>query len=938
MKPEAAEPTDQIASERYASSPIGASDTCIATEVRVPTRRRVSIRIQLASLVVACVLPVWIAAGFLVYYNYQSRRALTEQRMLETSRALTLVVDRELANMQANVNDLATSTPLVSGDLHAFYLRTQVVLKAQPGADIVLSDATGQELVNTFRPFGALLPKRGSLEGVRQVYATGRPVIANVYKGAATESLHVSVDVPVFRDGQVVYDLAVAVPLDRFAAVLSQQHLPPEWVGSIFDKNRTLVARTRLAREFVGRSIGPSLARQMNGTEGSAEVVNLEGIPMFDSYSRSATSGWTVVIGVPKAIMMAEIWRWLAWTIGCTALLSLTGIGLALLLAQRIAGSIQGLIAPALALGRGEPVATGQLDLAETNEVGESLLKASHLIQQRAAERERAQDVRREAEELKRFNAELELSEADARAWATELAAIMDAVPAVTFIAHDPECQRMTSNRAAYELLRMPPGTDASKSALHGAGSSNYRLLRNGRELSPDEMPVHWAAATGREIRDSEYTISFGDGSSRCILGNAVPLFNEAGRVRGAVGAFIDITERKREEDKNRALEQQLRQAQKMEAVGRLAGGIAHDFNNLLMVIQSYTEMLQDSLPAHNPLRKNTREIMKAAERAAALTGQMLAFSRKQIVAPVVLDLNAVIDETAKMLTRLIGEDIEFRVDSADSLWAIEADPDQIAQVLMNLCVNSRDALPQGGTLTIATGNVAVGEDRVAGHPCVSPGDYVSLSVTDTGTGISEQVQERIFEPFFTTKEVGKGTGLGLAMVYGMVEQSGGYVWVDSKLGMGTCFTIYLPRAKAPIAPEISAKAEARPRGAGILLIVEDEEALREAMCDYLRSLGYTVFAASSGQEALALASQQGHIDLLITDVVMPKMSGRELSQMLGSLRRDLKTIHMSGYTDDAVLRHGIQELGATFLQKPFSLGTLARKVHDTLGLPKPAR
>jgi PAS domain S-box-containing protein len=533
--------------------PMDASGTRNAAEAsaHAKNRHRFSIRIQLASLVVACVLPVWIASGFLVYYNYQSRRALTEQRMLETSRALTLVVDRDLANMEASLNDLATSTSLVAGDLPAFYLRAHahLVSSARPGSDIILSDETGQELINTFRPFGAPLPKRGSLEGVRQVFATGRPVIANVYKGATTRRLGISVDVPVFRDGRVVYDLAMGVPPEWFASVLMQQHLPPEWIGSIFDNNRTLVARTRLATEFAGRSLGPSLAQGMRDrAEGTAEVINFEGVPVFDSFSRSETSGWTIVIGVPKATMMAEIWHWLTWTVVCTALLSLAGIGLAMLLARRIAGSIQGLIAPALALGRGEPVTIGQLKLAETNEVGESLIKASLLIQQRAAERERTQSVRREAEDLKRFNAELELSEAAARARATELAAIMDAVPAATFIGHDPECQRMTSNHAACGLFRMPPGANASMSAPNGAGPSNYQMLRDGRKLSPNEMPVQLAAATGREIRDSEYTIAFDDGSSRCILGNAVPLFDEAGKVRGAVGAFIDITERKHAE------------------------------------------------------------------------------------------------------------------------------------------------------------------------------------------------------------------------------------------------------------------------------------------------------------------------------------------------------------------------------------------------------
>jgi two-component system, cell cycle sensor histidine kinase and response regulator CckA len=402
------------------------------------------------------------------------------------------------------------------------------------------------------------------------------------------------------------------------------------------------------------------------------------------------------------------------------------------------------------------------------------------------------------------------------------------------------------------------------------------------------------------------------------------------------LGITRDTSDRKRAEEQREKLEQQLRQSHKMEAVGRLAGGIAHDFNNLLMVIQSYAEILQESLPARDIRRKNTQEIMKAADRAAGLTRQMLAFSRKQILSPVVLDLNSVIGETAKMLRRVIGEDIDFHVIPAESLWPIMADSDQIMQVVMNLCVNARDAMPQGGTLTVATGNVTVGEGDAVKPEYVLPGDYVTLSVTDTGAGIDKELQAQVFEPFYTTKEVGKGTGLGLSTVYGIVKQSGGYVWVDSELGQGACFTVYLPRIQQAVANVMSEEAETPSRGNETLLVAEDEEALREAVSDYLSSLGYTVLAAGSGLEALSAASQhEGHIDLLITDLVMPKMSGRELSQMLGTLRPDLKTIYMSGYSDDAILRHGVQEMGATFLQKPFSLGTIARKVRETLGPSK---
>lgn len=452
--------------------------------------------------------------------------------------------------------------------------------------------------------------------------------------------------------------------------------------------------------------------------------------------------------------------------------------------------------------------------------------------------------------------------------------------------------------------------------------------------IHPDDLErAHFIFA--QQIRgepvESEYRIRTPDGQEKWIRDQAFPIRDQAGQLIRIAGIAEEITGRKCCESKLVATNQALNQAQKMEAMGRLAGGIAHDFNNLLMVIQSYTEMLQDRLPADDALRKNTQQILKASKRAASLTGQMLAFSRKQLISPVVLDLNMVVNDTTKMLKRLIGEDIEFRIDSAEPLWAIEADPDQIGQVLMNLCVNSRDAMPQGGTLTIATGNVRVDEGRIGVPPYVAPGEYVRLSAIDTGTGISKEEQKLVFEPFFTTKDVGKGTGLGLAMVYGVVKQSGGYVWVESELGHGTCFTIYLPRSKGAVAFDKFTKAEVRLQGTETLLVVEDEEALRDGIRDYLENLGYTVLAASSGQRALSIASQQPHIDLLITDVVMPKMSGRELSQILGNQRHDLKIIHMSGYTDDAVLRHSIHKLGTTLLQKPFGLSTLARKVRDTL-------
>lgn len=447
-----------------------------------------------------------------------------------------------------------------------------------------------------------------------------------------------------------------------------------------------------------------------------------------------------------------------------------------------------------------------------------------------------------------------------------------------------------------------------------------------------NERQVALTEGVGEIGTGLEYRIKLPDGSIRWVSVRGTLVRNGLGKPERLTGVVQDITEQKLAEAEKFALEQQLLHAQKMEAVGRLAGGIAHDFNNLLMVIRSYTEMMQDSLPSHDPLRKNTLEIMKAADRAASLTGQMLAFSRKQVLSPVALSLNAAVADAAKMLKRLIGEDIELRMIPAEPAWVVRADRDQIAQVLMNLSVNARDAMPQGGTLTIATRNFTVEESFIAKHPCFLPGDYALFSVADTGTGISNEVQEQMFEPFFTTKSVGKGTGLGLSTVFGIVKQSGGYLLVDSEPGRGSCFTIYLPRVKDVVAVPEMFKPQWLQHGTETLLVVEDEDALRESIGEFLGALGYRVLSAESGMRALSIAAEfEQPIDLMITDVVMPKMSGRELSQMLEGLRPELKTIFMSGYTDDAVVRHGVQEDGVAFLQKPFSLATLSRTVRDVL-------
>jgi PAS domain S-box-containing protein len=407
-------------------------------------------------------------------------------------------------------------------------------------------------------------------------------------------------------------------------------------------------------------------------------------------------------------------------------------------------------------------------------------------------------------------------------------------------------------------------------------------------------------------------------------------LFDE--RNAGVVLAS-DITERKRAEDALYATEEQLRQSQKMEAVGKLAGGVAHDFNNLLTAISGHSELSLRRLGADDPLRRNVEVIKSASDRAASLTRQLLAFSRKQVLQPKVLDLNDVVVDTNKLLRRLIGEDIDLLTVLEPSLGKIKADPGQIGQVLMNLSVNARDAMPRCGKLTIETSNIYVDEEYARRHVSVTPGWYVMLAVSDTGCGMDDATQKRIFEPFFTTKEVGKGTGLGLSTVYGIIKQSGGNVWVYSEVGRGTTFKIYLPRTdKIAENLEVSNGYDDAPAGTETVLLVEDEEIVRDMTHEILRMSGYHVLESSHGSEALAVCEQhRGPIHLMLTDVVMPHMSGRELAERLMPLRPEMRVLYMSGYTDDAIVHHGVLDEGMAFIEKPFTPNALARKVRESL-------
>src|SRR5437667_339045 len=522
---------------------------------------------------------------------------------------------------------------------------------------------------------------------------------------------------------------------------------------------------------------------------------------------------------------------------------------------------------------------------------------------------------------------------------------VIDADPSLVFV-KDWDGKFTLVNKAVAQLYATSPKALLGKSDAdfnrNQAEVAHY--LRDDREVMSSLRP---------KLIPEEPVTNPHTGETRWFQTVKVPLVSADGRAHQVLGVATDITDRKRTEAALRnseesyrslvdgvrdvterlGLEQQLRQAQKMEAVGRLAGGIAHDFNNILTAITGHAELLLEDLGHHDPRRVDVDEIRRSAERAAGLTRQLLAFSRQQVLQPKVVDLNALVLDMDKLLRRLIGEDVELATVLDAALGRVKADPGQLEQVIVNLAVNARDAMPDGGKLTLETRNIDLDSSYTLEHSLVKPGPYVQLTVSDSGIGMDEETQAHAFEPFFTTKPRGQGTGLGLAMVYGTVKQSGGFIWVYSEPGHGATFKIYLPRVDTPTeAATLPAPTVQPARGSETVLLAEDEPAVRAIAQQALERHGYTVLAAPSGAAALALAAQHAAtIDLLLTDVVMPGMSGRDLADRLTAQRPGIRVLYISGYTDNAIVRHGMLEPGLAYLQKPFRPDALVRKVRDVL-------
>ncbi|MGH7164566.1 MAG: ATP-binding protein [Nitrospiraceae bacterium] len=557
-------------------------------------------------------------------------------------------------------------------------------------------------------------------------------------------------------------------------------------------------------------------------------------------------------------------------------------------------------------------------DLAQQEVVEEALRRArdelEKRVQERTAELSRVNIVLR-AEVIERKRAEEQL----ARMAQDRLLLLQSTAQGIYGVDLEGRCTFI--NNTAARILGFDPA-DAVGMNMH---QLIHQKHADGSVYPATQCPIQQTLRSGERCRVASEVYWRRDGTAILVEYSSFPVI-EGELIRGAVVSFADITERKQ-------LEDQLLQSQKMEAVGRLAGGIAHDFNNLLTTINGYADLMLMRMPQTNPIRQQIEEVKKAGQRAASLTRQLLAFSRKQMLELKVLDLNALVTDMEPMLRRLIGEDIQLALVRAPSLGRIKADPTQMEQVILNLAINARDAMSGGGRLTIDTAEVQRDATSAPGPADLAPGTFVMLTVSDTGCGMDAATQARIFEPFFTTKEQGKGTGLGLAMVHGIVRQSGGQIEVSSVPGRGATFRIYLPRVEeASATPQPSAVPAALPEGSETVLLVEDEEMVRSFVRHILQQQGYQVLTATNGEEGLQISKgYQGRIDILLTDVVMPGMSGREMADRLTAQRPGLKVLFMSGYTESAIVHHGVMDPGVAFLPKPFTGDTLAHKLSEML-------
>ena len=867
-----------------------------------PRRRlRLRIRERLVLLVLATITP------FLLYTAWHTRARLAERRDASVVRArdaanqVAARLDDRIASVRTLLVAMAqTARPDPRDAVANDTLLGGIIRMLPPGfANLGVFDASGNNIGSSVRPIGdrtrfTAAGRRYIIDAVRlRRFAIGDPVRSRI----DTTRMAVGMAMPILgRDSSVRALVVAAIPLSWLASVLTLPALPAGSVVTVVNDRGLVIGRSDSSALYLGKDMSahPLIRAALAGDLPTRDVAGFDQVERLYVAVNTGASTWHVIVGTPTTVALAPARDELRVELALSLLTLALALVVATLMGRRIVLPVRALSVDA------EVIASG--DLRHRSQVQSS------------------SEIGTLAEAFNRMAAALERNSTELRASEQRYRALFNLSPLPMWITD-------------FEDLRFLAVNDA---AVRHYGWSREEFLRMTlRDVRPPSELVRFERSLGTVDEHELYT-----GLWRHHTRNGPEIDVEVTvraiefEGRGArLSVNHDVTNRLAAERALDVSREQLRQAQKMEAIGRFAGGIAHDFNNILTGILGYCDLALDDIGEMGGARPEIVEIRRAAERAASLTQQILAFGRRQVLQPVSLSLNDVVERMSGMLARVIGEHIRVVQIRVPELWTVEADQTQVEQVVLNLALNARDAMPDGGALTIETANVTVEADSTE-HAGVPAGDYAVLSVVDTGVGMGADVQARIFEPFFTTKAIGKGTGLGLATAYGIVQQSKGWMRVWSEPGRGSIFSVYLPRAAAaaPAPPAVVPRWIEPARGA-VILLAEDERAVRRVACDALTRLGYVVLPAEDGPAALEAAAQhEGTIDLLLTDVVMPGMDGAELARRVRETRPDIRVLYSSGYTDDAIVREGVLLDGLAFLPKPFTPAQLAQRVRDVLG------
>ena len=857
----------------------------------------------LVLIVISILGPVLLFAGILFSRYYFSEIARIEEDLKGSARELALSIDRDLQGQLYILQALSIARLITNRDFEGFYQQASK-LREFTGVDVLLRDRKKQQLVNTRVPWGTPLPIE-EVPGDDEVLATKRPYISGVFVGAIARRPIYTITVPILEGDAVVFFLQLSIELQRLVDLLNS-NMSSGQIGAIIDGNYLIMARTQMFSELVGKRATEEFIAQLAKGEGNSYAANAQGEMVYAGFTRSKIAGWWVSVSVPERIVQGSL-RKILWTLGALgAGLTTLAIFVAYLFGGRLAGAIGTLAAQADALGRGEPVSVGKLPVREFNEVGRQLDAAS--AKRMALERQLVQQATYESEQ--RFEV------------------LVQRVTDYAIYMLDPEGKVTNWNAGARRLKGY------TEEEIVGQHFSNF-YTEEDRMRDIPKLALRTATAEGKY--ESEGWRLRKDGTRFWASVVIDRILDTDGKLLGFAKITRDMTEKREAQQRLDNAREQLYQSQKMEAVGQLTGGVAHDFNNLLTIIignlstaKRTLETWQDGAKAR--LVRAVDHAMIGAQRAATLTSHLLAFSRRQPLEPKLLDVNKLLSQLSGFLRPSLGEKVQLEVVGTGGVWQIEADPVQLETAILNLTVNARDAMPDGGKLTIEASNVLLDEEYCRRHTEVKPGQYVQISVTDNGTGMTNEVMDRAFEPFFTTKQTGQGTGLGLSQVYGFVKQSGGHVKIYSEPNDGTTVKIYLPHVRGRVS-EAEQQRAATPSAYGkeTILVVEDDDDVRAFVSETLRELNYLVFEAQDAKSALSLLDREKNIDLLLTDVILPGQNGKELADTVRTKLPGLKVMFMTGYSRNAIVHQGRLDPGVELIQKPLTQDSLATKIRDVL-------